>query len=129
MDQLLKQSTGATIDVGPILNADGTAYVTDNLTNADFLISKNGIWSALHTAVTAAPHVAGDVQGMFEVVLDTTDTATLGRLVVTPNKATLAGPKSPYMVLAAAMFDGLVTAGKVPAIIAVGDDTNRGVQF
>jgi len=135
MNQLLKQSTGATVDVGPILNADGTAYVTDDLTNADFLIGKEGTWSALHTTATAAAHVTDDVQGMFRVTLDTTDTATLGRITISPNKATLAGRPWNGTVLAAATFDALITnaAGaadglavsgaskKVAATVASGD--------
>jgi len=108
MQNLLKIGTVATVTVGPILNVDGTAYVTDNLTDADFLIGKNGVWGALVDTATVA-HVANDVQGMFAVTLASLDMGEVGRIEVSPNKATLAGTPFRGTVVTAATYDALLT--------------------
>jgi hypothetical protein len=112
----LKQSTAATVEVGPVLNVDGTPYVTDNLAYGDFLLCKAGTSGALNASATVA-HQASDVQGMFLVTLTTTDTNTVGRLTLTLNKATLAAAPVYKSVLSAAVYDSmfgtaaLLTAG------------------
>jgi len=112
----VRQSTAVAVEVGPILNVDGTPYVTDDLTRADFRITKAGTSGALDASATVA-HVAGDEQGMFKVTLTADDTDTLGTLFVTPNKATLAGFPWRGNVLTADAWDALHTAadGKIRA--------------
>ena len=107
--QYLKQSTAATIEISPVLNSDGTADTATSLTNTDFLLSKNGTASALHTTATAAPLATGDLQGTRLVTLDTTDTGTVGRLKVWIKHTGLASGLAEYEVLAAATFDAIVT--------------------
>ncbi len=104
-----RQSTAVAVEVGPILNEDGTPYVTDDLTRADFRITKAGTSGALNAAATVA-HVVGDLQGMFLVTLTADDTDTLGSIAVTPNKATLAGFPWRGNVLTQAAWDALHTA-------------------
>ena len=109
MYSLLKQSTASQIiTIGPVLNADGTAYVTDNLAYGDFLIGKQGTWAALNSSA-AISHVTGDVQGNFKVTLTTGDVDTIGRVELSLNKATLAAPIYRGTVLAAATFDAFIT--------------------
>lgn len=108
MHSLLKTNTASQIvTIGPVLNADGTAYVTDNLVYGDFLVSANGTWGAMSSATIA--HVTGDLQGNFKVTLAQADVNFIGRLEVALNKATLAAPIYRGTVLAVATFDALIT--------------------
>jgi hypothetical protein len=96
--QELLQSTIAVITVGPILNADGTVYITDDLARTDFRIKKNNTWGALESLAEVS-HVTSDVQGMFDVRLMANDTSSLGRIEIAPNKAPLAGASYRAMVV------------------------------
>ena len=108
MHSLIKQSTASqTITYGPVTNADGTAYVTDNLVYGDFVVAKNGTWGALSNCTIA--HVAGDVNGNFKITLATGDIDTIGRLELSLNKATLMGPIYRGTVLVASTYDALIT--------------------
>jgi len=107
MQDLLK-STAATLFVGPILDTDGVPHVADDLDDGDFQLYKNGSVGALNGSATVA-HVADDLNGMFAVMLTTSDTNTLGRIDLTPNVADLAGPKTSAMVRPAAWFAACVT--------------------
>lgn len=110
--QVLKQSTTATILVGPVLDADGAAYTAAVI--GDFNITKNGSTAALAYAATATH----DHNGMYLIALTTGNTDTLGRLDVSMNKATYGMTNHRYEVLSANQFDALVTNGTVtPAAI------------
>jgi trimeric autotransporter adhesin len=127
MYSLLKQNTAATITIGPVLNADGTAYVTDNLTYGNFLVGKGGTWAAMVSTATIA-HVTGDLQGNFKVTFTGSGTPndldTIGRLEISLNKATLAAPIYRGTVLAAATFDALITnaAGAANGLLIAGNN-------
>ena len=111
--QVLKQSTAATILVGPVLDADGAAYTAAVI--GDFNITKNGSTAALAAAATATH----SHNGMYLIALTTGNTDTLGRLDVSMNKATYGMTNHRYEVLSANQFDALVTNGSVtPAAIA-----------
>ena len=118
----VRKDTAVAVEVGPILNVDGTPYVTNDLARTDFRLTKNGTTGALNGSATVA-HVTGDVQGMFLVTMTTSDTDTLGRIAVTPNKASLAGFPWRGNVMTALAWDALYAAsgGKIPAAVAAGD--------
>jgi hypothetical protein len=120
--QLLKQSTAATVEVGPVLDANGDPYT--GASAADFNITKNGTTAALASPTTATH----SHNGTYLVALTTGNTDTLGRLSISMNKATYAMTIFRYEVLAANQFDAIVTNGNVtPAAIAdaVWDEDNR----
>lgn len=111
--QVLKQSTTATILVGPVLDEDGVAYTGAVI--GDFQATKNGVTAALAAAATATH----SHNGMYLIELTTGNTDTLGRLDISLNKSTYGMTNHRYEVLSASQFDALVTNGSVtPAAIA-----------
>lgn len=102
---LLKQSTAASVLVGPVLDSTGAAYT--GMAIGDFNITKNGTSAAMASAATATH----DHNGHYVIALTTGNTDTLGRLKISCNKATYAMPPSTFEVLAAALFDQIVTNG------------------
>jgi hypothetical protein len=114
--QLLKQSTAASVLVGPVLDSSGAAYTGAAI--ADFNLTKNGVSAAMAAAATATH----DHNGMYVIGLTTANVNTLGRLEVSCNKATYAMPAYRAEVLTAETFDGLVTnaAGATSGIPLMG---------
>jgi hypothetical protein len=111
--QFLKQSTAATVEVGPVLDANGDPYTGAVI--GDFNVTKNGTTAALAAAATATH----SHNGTYLVALTTGNTDTLGRLSISMNKATYGMTIFRYEVLAANQFDAIVTNGNVtPAAIA-----------
>ncbi len=100
---LLKQSTAATVLVGPCLDSSGAAYT--GLAVSDLKLSKNGTVGAPNGSAT----LTHDHKGHYLLALTTTDTNTAGRLAVSNNASTYSMPVTRFEVLAAAMFDSLVT--------------------
>ena len=100
---LLKQSTAASVLVGPVLDSTGAAYT--GMAIGDFNITKNGTTAAL----AAAASVVHDHNGHYLLSLTTGNTDTLGRLAISCNKATYAMPAKSLEVLPAATFDAIVT--------------------
>jgi hypothetical protein len=111
--QFLKQSTAASVIVGPVLDADGNAYTSAVI--GDFNLTKNGTTAALAAAATATHSHNGN----YIIALTTGNTDTLGRLAISMNRATYGMTIFRYEVLAANQFDAIVTNGNVtPATIA-----------
>ena len=81
----LKQSTAATIILGPFLDdTDGkTAETALTIPNTDVLISKNGGTFAAKNEATSLTHMTN---GYYSCPINTTDTNTLGWIKVTVNK-------------------------------------------
>ncbi len=104
--QLLKQSTAATIVVGPVLDASGAAVTT--AVAANFSIAKNGTVAALTTET-----VTHSVNGHYTIALTTGNTNTLGQLDVIVNASTMAMANHRYTILTAGMFDAIVTNGRL----------------
>lgn len=75
----IRQGSAVTLQVGPFLDiSDGNTELPGlTINQADILLSKIGAAYAQKTEATPAAHSDG---GMYTVLLDTTDTATLGRL-------------------------------------------------
>jgi hypothetical protein len=111
--QFLKQSTAASVIVGPVLDADGNAYTSAVI--GDFNLTKNGTTAALASPADATH----SHNGQYIIALTTGNTDTLGRLAISMNRATYGMTIFRYEVLAANQFDAIVTNGNVtPATIA-----------
>ena len=101
--QLLKQSTAATVLVGPVLDSAGLAITTAVI--GDFQLTKNGSTAALASPATATHSHNGN----YLIALTTGNTDTAGRLVITVNNAAQAMGTHRYTVLVASVFDAIVT--------------------
>jgi hypothetical protein len=98
-----KQSTAATLIVGPILDSTGAEYASAVI--GDLSISKNGgTLTALASAATLT-HVAN---GQYTLVMTTGNLDTLGRLQITCNKSTYQMPPIGLVVVPAMVFDSMV---------------------
>ncbi|MCP5414985.1 MAG: hypothetical protein H6961_10305 [Chromatiaceae bacterium] len=107
MTQLLKQSTAATVKLGPFVDStDGvTAETALTISQADIRLSKNGGAFAQTNNATGATH---DENGYYGVPLDTTDTNTLGRLRVAVNESGSLPVWQDFMVVNANVYDSLI---------------------
>lgn len=103
----LKQSTAATIKIGPCLDPDGVEYT--GLVIGDIEIDKNGTEAAMAAAAT----LTHEANGHYELVLTTGNTDTLGRLRIYCNKATYQFPPVECLVLPANTYDSLVAGSDV----------------
>jgi len=101
--QLLKQSTAATVLVGPVLDSAGLAITTAVI--GDFQLTKNGSTAALASPATATHSHNGN----YLIALSTSNTDTAGRLVITVNNAAQAMGTHRYTVLVASVFDAIIT--------------------
>jgi hypothetical protein len=117
--QLLKQSTTATVTVGPVLDADGVAVTTAVL--ADFSIAKNG-----SVAVLTGATVTHSTNGYYTIALTVSNTDSLGRLDIIVNNSAMSMTNHRYDVLVAATYDAVVTTGVATAAeaAAIQADTN-----
>lgn len=123
----LRQSTAATVMIGPFLDAsDGVAAeVALTLSQADIRLSKNGGAFAQSNNVAGATH--GE-NGYYTVPLDTTDTNAIGRLRIAVSEAGAVPVWEDFTVLHANVYDvifGTValsthTAAAVQALVAAG---------
>jgi hypothetical protein len=112
MTQWLKQSTAATIKMGPFLDStDGDTEETAlTISQADIRLSKNGGAFAQTNNATGATH---DENGFYGVPLDTTDTNTLGTLKVFIHEAGALSVWQDFMVVPANVWDSLFGADKL----------------
>jgi hypothetical protein len=101
--QLLKQSTAATVLVGPVLDSAGLAITTAVI--GDFQLTKNGSTAALASPATATHSHNGN----YLIALSTGNTDTAGRLVITVNNSAQAMGTHRYTVLLPSVFDAIVT--------------------
>ena len=108
MPNWLKQSTAVDIAVGPfVADTDGkTAQTALTLTQADFRLKKNGGAWAQKNQASSASH---EENGWYEASLDTTDTNTLGILVVAVHEAGALPVWKEYMVVPLNVYESLVT--------------------
>jgi hypothetical protein len=105
--QFLKQSTAASVIVGPVLDADGNAFTSAVI--GDFNLTKNGTTAALASPADATH----SHNGQYIIALTTGNTDTLGRLAISMNRATYGMTIFRYEVLAANQFDAIVTNGNL----------------
>ena len=112
--QMLKQSTAATILVGPVLDSAGAAVTTAVI--GDFQATKNGTSAALASPATATH----SHNGFYLLALTTGNTDTVGRLVISVNNTAQSMSTHRYTVLLPSVFDALITnatntSGGLPA--------------
>jgi hypothetical protein len=107
--QLLKQSTTATVTVGPMLDADGVAVTTAVL--ADFSISKNG-----SVAVLTGATVTHSTNGYYTIALTTGNVDSLGRLDIIVNNSAMSMSNHRYDVLPSDTYEELMTTGIADAV-------------
>jgi hypothetical protein len=100
--KILKQSTVATVTVGPVLDANGAAVTTAVV--GDFRISKNGTPATLSGAT-----VTHDANGYYTIALTTSNTNTVGRLEIYSGNTAQATAVHSWLVLLASVFDALET--------------------
>ena len=99
--KLLKQSTAATVVVGPVLDANGAAVTTAVV--GDFRIAKNGTIATLSGAT-----VTHDANGYYTVALTTGNTDTTGRLVIYSGNTSHSMATHHWTVLLASVFDAIL---------------------
>lgn len=99
-----KQSTAASLIVGPILDSTGAEYASAVI--GDLSLSKNG---GTLTALAAAATLTYIANGYYTLALTTGNTDTLGRAEISCNKSTYQMPPRELMVLPATVYDALVT--------------------
>lgn len=104
---LLKLSTAATVPLGPFLDdTDGkTAEPSLTISQADIRLSKNGGAFAQTNNAAGAMHMEN---GYYGVPLDTTDTATLGRLRVAVIETGALPVWQDFLVVPAMVYDSIV---------------------
>jgi hypothetical protein len=113
---ILKQSTAATVVLGPFLDdTDGKTPETGlTISQADVRLSKNAGTFAQANESTSATAMEN---GYYSKPLNTTDTNTLGRLVVAVTEAGALPVRQDYVVVTADEFDRQFdTVGAVPAM-------------
>lgn len=109
MTTWLKQSTAATIVMGPLVDSgDGNTQETSlTISQADIRLSKNGAAFAQTNNSAGATHMEA---GNYSVPLDTTDTNTLGRLRVAIHESGALAVWRDFMVVPAQVWDSLFGA-------------------
>ena len=108
----LKQSTAATVKIGPFVDAtDGvTAETGLTISQADVRLAKDGGNYAQKNESSASTH---DELGEYDCDLDATDTATLGSLVLSVQESGALPVRHEFTVLAANVYDSIVGGGDI----------------
>lgn len=107
MTQYLRQSTAATLKLGPFVDTDGAATTGLTISQADVRLSKNGGNMAQKNESTSCTH---DEIGMYDCPVDTTDTNTLGRLDVMVAESGALIHREVLTVLPATIYDQMFAA-------------------
>jgi hypothetical protein len=104
----LKQSTAVTVQIGPFVDStDGdTAETALSIAASDVRLCKNGGTPAAKNESSACTH---QENGDYSCALDTTDTGTLGLLVMRVTKAGALKLKHTWMVVSANVYNSLVS--------------------
>ncbi len=118
MAQWLKQSTAATLKMGPFVDATDGATAETGLTiaQANIRIAKAGGDFAQTNNATGGTH---DENGYYDIPLDTTDTNTLGRLRVAISMSGALPVWQDFVIVAANIFDSLIGGGDVLDVSAI----------
>jgi hypothetical protein len=108
MPSWLKQSTSVDVGIGPFLDeTDGkTAETALTITQPDIRLKKNGgAWAQKNASQT----LSHEENGWYEVTLDSTDTNTLGILIVAVHESGALPVWKEYMVVPANIYDSVVS--------------------
>jgi hypothetical protein len=131
----LKQSTAATVVLGPVLDSTGAAVTTAVL--ADFSIAKNGL-----VAVLTGATVTHSTNGYYTIALTTGNVDSLGRLDIIVNNSAMSMTNHRYDVIASQVYDSVVSGSDLLQVdirelggstqnadrILIGVNSNRTVQ-
>jgi len=114
----LKQSTATTIILGPFLDSTDGVTAEQGLGAVTVRLSKNAGAFVARNSGTSTAHLTGTGnEGYYSCTLDTTDTNTLGRIVVVVNASGALPVRQDYEIIAAGQFDALFdTVGAVPEL-------------
>jgi len=115
--RFLKQSTAVDLALGPFLDAtDGvTAETGLTISQADVRLKKNaGAWAQKNDA-NAATH---EENGWYETPLNTTDTDTLGVLMIAVHESGALPVWHEFMVVPANVYDSLFSTDKLEVDVA-----------
>lgn len=104
--QYLRQSTAATVLVGPVLDADGAAVTGAVI--GDFRLAKNGSVDTMDGNTINHSH-----NGCYLITLTESNTNTLDRLSISVGNTSYSMTVFRYTVLTAGMFDALITNGRI----------------
>lgn len=109
---LLRQSTTATVLVGPVLDSTGAAVTTAVV--GDFRIAKEG-----STAILSGTTVTHDANGYYRIPLTAGHTDTVGRLAIYSNNTAQSMGTTRFTVLLPSVYDALIanatnTTGGLP---------------
>jgi hypothetical protein len=134
MSTYLKQSTAVTVQFGPFVDKTdgvtleiGLAAAMDNATTG-IRLSKNGGAFADRGDATVPVY---DARGFYQIVLSTTDTGTLGTLVMVYEDATTCLPVwKEFQVVKANWYDTMCSTDYLEVdLIQVGGDTQSGTDL
>jgi hypothetical protein len=104
---LLRQSTAVTVTIGPtVSNEDGYTAITTGVTRALTRLSKNDGTFAQKNQTSNPTH---KTEGYWSASLDTTDTNTLGILVLEVSLSTALKVRHTYLVVPAAVYDAVIS--------------------
>jgi hypothetical protein len=126
---ILKQSTAATIKLGPFIDdTDGkTAETGLTIAQADVRLSKNGGDFAQKNSSTSATH---DENGYYDIPLNATDTGTLGRLRVAVSKSGALPVWQDFLVVTANVYDTLCSTDSLDVTVtALANDVIKAASF
>ena len=112
---ILKQSTAATIKLGPFIDdTDGkTAETGLTIAQADIQLSKNGGDFAQTNNTAGATH---NENGYYDIPLNATDTGTLGRLRVAVSKSGALPVWQDFLVVTANVYDTLCSTDSLEVL-------------
>lgn len=119
----LKQSTAVDLPIGPFLDSgDGNTQETSlTITQPDIRLKKNGgNWAQKSAAQTLSHEEAG----WYEVSLSTTDTDTLGHLVLAVHESGALPVWREFMVVAANVYDSMIGGGDTLDVQVTGIGAN-----
>ena len=101
---IVKLSTAATIEIGPVLDSTGVGVEYSGLAITELRLVKNGTGAAMASAASIT-HVAN---GHYTLVMTTGNTDTLGTLTVSCHKVGYQMPRAQMMVVPAKVYDSIV---------------------
>lgn len=125
----LKQSTSVTIKMGPFLDStDGvTEEIALTISQADIRLSKNGGNITQSNNATGGTH---DELGYYDIPLNTTDTNTLGALLVSIHESGALPVWEKFMIAPANVWDSFFGADKLQVdITQIGDNTQSATDL
>jgi len=126
---ILKQSTAATIKLGPFIDdTDGkTAETGLTIAQAYVRLSKNGGDFAQKNSATSATH---NENGYYDIPLDATDTGTLGRLRIAVSKSGALPVWQDFLVVTANVYDTLCSTDSLDVTVtALANDVIKAASF